>query len=182
MDPITHGIAGALLGKGYFSKRNAPVAIFSATLGAVFPDVDIVAEFFSRDPLAIVKYHRAITHSFVGLPFFAALFAWLTRLVARRRGFEAPSWSMLTLIYAVGISSHILLDGMTSFGTRMWFPISSARVAWDVLFIIDFTFTAIILLPQVTAWIYSGGDAQKPGDAPRECGSCLLWARSWCGS
>ena len=50
---------------------------------------------------------------------------------------------------------------MTSFGTRMWFPVSSKRVAWDLLFIIDFTFTAIILLPQVIAWIYSGHEAEK---------------------
>jgi len=161
MDPVTHGIAGALLGKGYFSKRNGRVAIFAATLGAVFPDVDIVAEVLSRDPLGIVKYHRAITHSFVGLPFFAALLAWLTRWVARRRGIDAPSWGMLTLIYGVGITSHIILDGMTSFGTRMWYPLSSKRVAWDLLFIIDFTFTAIILLPQVVAWIYSDHDVAQ---------------------
>jgi membrane-bound metal-dependent hydrolase YbcI (DUF457 family) len=155
MDPITHGIAGALLGKGYFAERKGRVAIFAATLGAVFPDVDIVAEIVSRDPLSIVKYHRGITHSFVGLPFFAALLAWLTRWFARRRGMEAPSWATLTLIYGVGIASHILLDGMTSFGTRMWTPISQQRVAWDLLFIIDFSFTAIILLPQIAAWIYS---------------------------
>ena len=155
MDPITHGIAGALLGKGYFAERKGRVAIFAATLGAVFPDVDIVAEIASRDPLSIVKYHRGITHSFVGLPFFAALLAWLTRWIARRRGIETPSWAMLTLIYGIGIASHILLDGMTSFGTRMWTPISQQRVAWDLLFIIDFSFTAIILLPQIAAWIYS---------------------------
>ena len=52
MDPVTHGITGALLGKGYFSKRHGRVAIFAATLGAVFPDVDIIAEVVSRDPLA----------------------------------------------------------------------------------------------------------------------------------
>jgi membrane-bound metal-dependent hydrolase YbcI (DUF457 family) len=161
MDPITHGIAGALLGKGYFAERKGPVAIFAATLGAVFPDVDIVAEIASRDPLSIVKYHRGITHSFVGLPFFAALLAWLTRWLARRRGIETPSWATLTLIYGIGIGSHILLDGMTSFGTRMWTPISQQRVAWDLLFIIDFSFTAIILLPQVAAWIY--GDRAKSG-------------------
>jgi inner membrane protein len=96
MDPITHGIAGALLGKGYFAERKGPVAIFAATLGAVFPDIDIIAEIGSRDPLAIIKYHRGITHSFVGLPFFAALLAWLTHWVARRRGIEAPSWVKLT--------------------------------------------------------------------------------------
>ena len=80
MDTITHGIVGALIGKGFFSERNGRVATFAATVGAMFPDVDVVQEIFSTDPLAIVKYHRAITHSFVALPFFAALLAWLTRV------------------------------------------------------------------------------------------------------
>jgi membrane-bound metal-dependent hydrolase YbcI (DUF457 family) len=171
MDTLTHGIAGALLGKGYFSERYGRVATFAATLGAIFPDADVVAQIFSRDPLAIVRYHRALTHSFVGLPFFAVLFAILTRSLVpvlkrksdRFRDLESPPLGILTLIYAIGIASHILLDGMTSFGTRMWFPISSKRVAWDLLFIIDFTFTALVLLPQVIAWIYPdhGNDFTK---------------------
>jgi len=151
MDPITHGIAGALLGKAFFSKRQERVAIFAATLGAVFPDVDISCEVFSRDPLSIVKYHRAITHSFVAMPVFAVLLALLTRALlpwVRRRwprfaDWEAPPLWLLSVIYAVGIVSHILLDGMTSFGTRMWYPISTRRVAWDLLFIVDFSFTTI---------------------------------------
>jgi membrane-bound metal-dependent hydrolase YbcI (DUF457 family) len=154
MDPVTHAITGALLGKAYFSKRQARVSIFAATLGAVFPDIDIVAEAVSRNPLAIIKYHRGITHSFFGLPFFAMGLAWLTRWVARRCQLESPSWAMLTLIYGVGIASHIVLDGMTSFGTRMWTPFSQRRVAWDLLFIIDLTLTSIALLPQIMAWIY----------------------------
>jgi membrane-bound metal-dependent hydrolase YbcI (DUF457 family) len=154
MDPITHGITGALLGKAYFSKREAGVSIFAATLGAVFPDIDVIADAISRDPLAIVKYHRGITHSFFGMPFFAAGLAWLTRLVLRRWKITSPSWAMLTTIYALGIASHIVLDGMTSFGTRLWAPFSQRRVAWDLLFIIDLTLTSIGLLPQLTAWIY----------------------------
>ena len=159
MDPITHGITGALLGKGIFSEREGRMATFAATLGAIFPDVDIVAEAISRDPLAIVKYHRGITHSFVALPFFAVLLAWLTRYFTRRRGIPCPSWPMLTLIYGVGIASHILLDGTTSFGTRMWTPISQKRVAWDLMFIIDFVLSSCVLLPQVLAWVYHGSDA-----------------------
>jgi membrane-bound metal-dependent hydrolase YbcI (DUF457 family) len=167
MDTITHGIAGALLGKGFFSRRAAKVAVFSATVGAMFPDLDVVAEIFSRDPLAIVKYHRAITHSFIALPFFAAILAWLTlagagllrKRYVRFRDLEAPSWGVLAIIYGIAIASHILLDGLTSFGTRMWFPISPQRVAWDWVFIIDFCFTSLVLLPQITAWIYT--DRQK---------------------
>jgi membrane-bound metal-dependent hydrolase YbcI (DUF457 family) len=191
MDTITHGIAGALIGKGYFSERYGRVATLAATLGAVFPDSDVVVDIFSRDPLAIVKYHRAITHSFVALPFFAVLFAFLTRSlvpVLKRKSahfsdLESPPVWMLTLIYGIGIASHILLDGMTSFGTRMWFPLSSKRVAWDLLFIIDFTFTALVLLPQIVAWIYPdrGGDvAASRSRAIRmwivfTCSAFLVW-------
>jgi len=163
MDTVTHGIAGALLGKAFFSRRNERVAIFAATLGAVFPDSDVVAQISSRDPLAIVKYHRDITHSFVTLPLFAVLLAWLTRAglallkkkFPRLREIESPPFWLLTLIYGIGIASHIVLDGMTSFGTRIWSPLSQERAAWDLLFIVDFTFTSIVLVPQIVAWIYS---------------------------
>ncbi|MGA7621994.1 MAG: metal-dependent hydrolase [Candidatus Acidiferrales bacterium] len=163
MDTITHGIVGGLIAKGYFSKRGGRVATFAAVAGAMFPDADVVEEIFSRDPLAIVRYHRGITHSFVALPIFAAIFAWLTpigvRLLKKRfeslRDIESPSRGMLFIIYAIAIASHIILDSMTSFGTRIWDPISQERVAWDMLFIIDFSFTAIALLPQVAAWIYA---------------------------
>jgi hypothetical protein len=63
------------------------------------------------------------------------------------------------LIYGVGIASHILLDGTTSFGTRMWTPISQQRVAWDLMFIIDFVLSSCLLIPQVLAWVYHGADA-----------------------
>jgi len=154
MDTVTHGIVGALLGKGFFSDRHGRSAIVAATVGAMFPDVDVVAEVISRDPLSIIKYHRSITHSFIAMPFFAAGLAWLTRWIARRRGIEVPSQGVLTLIYIVAIASHIVLDGFTSFGTRMWLPISQERVAWDLLFIIDFAFSSLVLLPQVVAWVY----------------------------
>src|SRR5271169_162239 len=99
MDTVTHGIVGALIGKGYFAERQGRIAIFAATLGAVFPDVDVVEEILSSDPLSIVKYHRGITHSFVAMPFFALLLAWLTRWIARRRGIESRSWGILTVVY-----------------------------------------------------------------------------------
>ena len=163
MDTITHGIVGALIGKGFFSERNGRVATFAATAGAMFPDVDVVQEIFSSDPLAIVRYHRAITHSFVALPFFAALLAWLTRAgfaFAKKRwglrDWDPPSWGILFIIYAIAIASHIFLD-VDDFlrHAHLVSAIAANASAWDLLFIIDFSFTAIVLLPQIAAWIYS---------------------------
>jgi len=182
MDPVTHGIAGALVSKGYFSDRYGKAATFALVLGAVFPDVDIVAN-LTGDPLAIIKYHRAITHSFVALPVFAFLLALLTRALLpavrrkyqRWRDVESPPLGILTLFYGIGIASHIILDGMTSFGTRMWYPLSSRRVAWDLLFIIDLSFTAIILLPQILAWIYPAGP-ESSRDIPKSRSRALrMW-------
>jgi membrane-bound metal-dependent hydrolase YbcI (DUF457 family) len=164
MDTITHAFAGALLGKGLFTTRRsesptehssqAGVAIFAVTLGSAFPDVDIIFDRFIHDNLAMLKYHRYITHSLILLPVWALLLTPLIRWGARKFGYSPPSFLWTALATAVGIASHLLLDLVTSFGTMIWSPISRARPAWDILFIVDFTFATILLVPQFAAWVH----------------------------
>jgi len=95
MDPITHGIAGALIAKAFFagpapaqrtsvaaeSQNSAPraartsypprVAALIITLGAIFPDVDIFFGPFSSSRVATLEYHRWVTHSLLCMPIFA---------------------------------------------------------------------------------------------------------------
>src|SRR5271155_2392384 len=93
MDTITHGIVGALAGKALFAGRDTPAwvpggsisaarssatardAIVACTIGSVFPDIDIFAGRLARNPLAIMEWHRNITHSLVLLPVWALLLA-----------------------------------------------------------------------------------------------------------
>lgn len=163
MDTITHGIAGVLLSKAVFrghdllpptsiSKRR--LVTWVLMLGAVFPDSDVLREFFSNNPLLIITWHRSLTHSLLCMPIWALLLAALTRAVARWRKWEAPSFATLFLLWAAGILSHILLDLVTTFGTMIWSPLNWARPAWDILFIVDFTFTALLLIPQLLAWTF----------------------------
>lgn len=163
MDTITHGIAGALIGKAFFSgdelfnarpATKERTATFAATLGAVLPDADVIRDFFSRDELSVLTWHRGITHSLLALPFLTLGLAALTHWLARRRGWNASSLATLSVIYAVAIASHIVLDLITSFGTMVWTPFARTRPAWDLVFILDFTFTALVLLPQMAAWVY----------------------------
>jgi membrane-bound metal-dependent hydrolase YbcI (DUF457 family) len=155
MDTVTHGIAGALLGRALLEPQEGRAATLAATLGALFPDIDIVFERFTGDPMALLKYHRGITHSFVALPVFAVLVAVASGAWARWRGWPVRRWGILWLAAAIGIASHIVLDGMTSFGTRMWDPVSFERVAWDWLFIVDPLLTALLVVPLVLTWVYS---------------------------
>ena len=89
------------------------------------------------------------------LPIFALALAALTQWFARWRKWDTPSFAALAGIYAVGIASHILLDLVTSFGTMIWSPLKWSRPAWDLIFIIDFTLSAIFMVPQILAWIYT---------------------------
>ncbi len=124
-------------------------------LGAIFPDSDVIRDFLSSDKLLIVTWHRSLTHSLVLLPLWTLLLAGITRAFANWRKWEAPSFAALGAIYAVGILSHILLDLVTTFGTMIWSPLDWSRPAWDLVFIVDFTLTAILLVPQLLAWVYS---------------------------
>src|SRR5258708_9944795 len=168
MDTITHGIAGALIGKAVFRGEDmfashpinrGRIITWSLMVGAIFPDSDVLRDFFSSDKLLIVTWHRSLTHSLVLLPLWALLLAGITRAFASRRKWEAPSFPTLAGIYAAGILSHILLDLVTSFGTMIWSPLEWSRPAWDLIFIIDFSFSAILLVPQILAWVYAREEA-----------------------
>src|SRR5947209_13467901 len=181
MDTITHGIAGALIGKAVFRGEDmfasqpmnrGRIITWSLMLGAIFPDSDVLRDIFSHDRLLVITWHRSITHSLVLLPLWALLLAGITRAFANSRKWEAPSFLALTGIYAVGVLSHILLDLVTSFGTMIWSPLQWSRPAWDMIFIVDFTLTAIFLIPQFAAWVY----ARKEGSQRRALGCWLVFA------
>src|ERR1700732_2250191 len=180
MDTITHGIAGALIGKAVFHgddlfafrpMNRGRIVTWSLMLGAIFPDSDVFREMFSRNDLLILTWHRSITHSLVCLPAFALLLAALTRRLAAWRKWETPSDDALAGYDAAGIFSHILLDLVTSFGTMIWSPLKWSRPAWDLIFIIDFTLTALFLVPQRLAWVY----ATREGWERRALGSWLVF-------
>jgi membrane-bound metal-dependent hydrolase YbcI (DUF457 family) len=183
MDPLTHGIVGALIGKAFFARDPAPdapswrepprtagrVAIVAATLGAIFPDIDIFAGPLVHNRLALMTWHRNITHSFVMLPVWALLLALVTVFLVRRLRWPAPGFGLLFLIYAAGLCSHIFLDLITSFGTMVWSPVSFTRPAWDWVFAVDLSLTAAALVPQLAAWAF-----RRPEHAVRR--AFLTWA------
>lgn len=177
MDTITHGIAGALLSKAVFGGRDLfpPTAMgkrrivtWALMFGAIFPDSDVFRDMISHNPLLMITWHRSITHSLLCLPIWSVILAAITVGIARWRKWEAPSFVMLIGLYAVGILSHIFLDLVTTFGTMIWSPLEWSRPAWDLLFIVDFTFTAILLIPQLLAWTF-----EDPVHARRR--AVILW-------
>ena len=170
MDTLTHGLAGALLGRAGSRDGRAAALVSVAAIGAMFPDLD--AFFLPRHWFSIggtmdyLRYHRGVTHSFVTAPFFALAIALLARLAARR----TPLPSLWAAAF-VGIVSHIAFDWITSYGTMFFSPLSWRRFALDWVFILDPYFTGIPVVTLVLALIFKAR-AQRIGMA----GSILLLA------
>jgi membrane-bound metal-dependent hydrolase YbcI (DUF457 family) len=149
MDTISTGLGGALLGRALPRAKAGPVATLVVTTAAVVPDADVLFDFFAKDPLATLTVHRGFTHSLLGVAVLAPLLA-----LGFWRFSRDKNYPRLLGLAALGLLWHLITDLCTSWGTMVYSPFSRQRVVWDLLFIIDFTFTAILLFPHLLARIY----------------------------
>ena len=165
MDPLTHGLSGALAARAFLpqfsSEGKRRVARWAVLLGSVFPDIDVIAKPFDPDDFATIRVHRTLTHSLVCLPVWALLLVLLTAWFCRRRSIPAPGRAVLWLLYGFGLALHILFDCITSFGTLVWSPVSWNRISWDWTFIVDLALTGVLLYFLLLGWLASSADRRQ---------------------
>ena len=71
MDPVTHFLTGACLGRSGFNRKSA-LATVTMVLAAEAADIDVI--WGIKGPIAGLQHHRGITHSFAGVPFIAVAY------------------------------------------------------------------------------------------------------------
>jgi inner membrane protein len=69
MEPITHFLTGACIGRAGLNRKTA-YATLAAVLAAEAADLDVLWSF--AGPVEELKHHRGITHTFLATPFVAA--------------------------------------------------------------------------------------------------------------
>ncbi len=150
MDPLSQGVAGATLSQVLVKDRKRLViAGVLGFLSGMAADLDVLIR-SQQDPLLTLEFHRQFTHALIFIPigglicaaFFHSLF---TRRILPFR---------LTYLYCtLGYATHGLLDACTTYGTQLFWPFSTTRVAWNVISIIDPLFTLPILTLIVLATV-----------------------------
>jgi len=138
MDPITQGVVGAALAQTNGETKTLAKAAVIGALAGMAPDLDVLIR-SSHDPLLVLEFHRQFTHSLLFIPFGALLCASVFYLLLAKRwqlGFKSIYlWSLL------GFATHGLLDGCTSYGTLLLWPVTDHRFSWDIISVIDPVFT-----------------------------------------
>jgi len=172
MEPITHLMTGACLARAGFNRK-AAYATLAMTLAAEMPDLDSL---WSIDgPVAAFQHHRGWTHTFLGLPFEAAIIVgamwlfhrWRTRRPNPGKPPYAPiRWGLLYGFALIALLSHLLLDWTNNYGLRPFFPFNPRWYAGSFVFIFEPVLFLILLValvaPSLFGLIGSEVGARRP--------------------
>jgi inner membrane protein len=152
LDPLTHFLTGACMGRSGFNRKSA-LTTLTMVLAAEAADVDML--WALKSPVAALQHHRGITHSFVGVPFVAAsvlAFVYVIHRIRRRRadaikarGKPPVRWGYLYLFALIAALSHPLLDYTTAYGIRLFEPFNYRWYTWDIVYIVDPVIWAVLI-------------------------------------
>ena len=183
MDPLTHFLTGACLGRSGFNRKSA-LTTLTMVLAAEAADVDIL--WGLKSGTADLQHHRGITHSFVGAPFVAAAVLGVVHVIHlvsqrwRRTGKERSRppvrWGFLYLFALIAALSHLPLDYSTAYGIRLFEPFNYRWYTWDIVYIIDPVIWVVLIaglaLPALFGLINEEIGARSKG--PRGRGGAIV--------
>ncbi|HET7103351.1 MAG TPA: metal-dependent hydrolase [Terracidiphilus sp.] len=182
MEPITHFLTGACIGRAGLNRKTA-YATLAAVLAAEAADLDVL--WGLAGPVEGLKHHRGITHTLVGAPLVAAAVVgavWLLhRRVQRRRALRqhepnaksgtepgAPGppqpqqlrWGWVWASALIAAYSHILLDWTNNYGVRPFFPFNAKWYAGSICFIAEPVLWALLVAALVFPWLFGLTDRE----------------------
>lgn len=164
MDPLTHFLTGACIGRAGFNRKTA-YATAAAVLAAEAADLDVLWGF--AGPVEELKHHRGITHTFVAVPVVAAVavgavvgVAWLWRRWRRKAQSRPVHWGWLYGTAVIAALSHLLLDWTNNYGVRPFFPFNSHWYAGSFMFILEPELLGILLLALGMPWLLGLADRE----------------------
>ncbi len=194
MEPITHLLTGACIGRSGLNRRTA-YATLAAVLAAEAPDIDVV--WAVRGPVESFAHHRGITHTFVAAPVIALAVTgcvWLIhRYIPQRKSMAIDAqpihWLWIFFSALISVLSHLLLDWTNNYGLRPFFPFNAHWYSGDLVFIAEPVLWALLLAAVVLPALLGLADREIGARRMRFrgrglaiaalTGMVLLWCWRW---
>ncbi len=142
VDTITHTLFGLTLygavDKQNYSKEQKRALLFTTLVGSQIPDSDVISRLWDTGG-QYQMWHRGITHSIFMVPVWAFVLALLCYLFWRVKDRRIFFMGLLAVFI------HNTSDLFNAWGTGYLEPISTIRITFGTIPIVDFVIWAIIL-------------------------------------
>lgn len=150
MDSVSQFVLGAAVGEAVLGKKIKNHALLWGGIGGTIPDLDVIFGPLMSEVDALA-FHRGISHSISFAVLGALLFGWLLfRLYSKpqsngdaRSGISLRSWQWM---FFLAFFTHSLLDCFTMYGTQLFAPFTSYRVAFSTVSVADPLYTVPFLI------------------------------------
>ena len=123
-----------------------PYAAVTAVIAANLPDIEVLSGLTGT--AAYLDNHRGITHTFIGVPLLAFIFA------AAMYYFSGNFWKTFAVSFAA-MCTHPALDYLNTYGVRPFLPFDRTWYYGDLLFIFDPYIDSILLLSLVAGAFFN---------------------------
>jgi inner membrane protein len=150
MDPLTHTLVGAALGRAGLN-RWCPRAAALLMVAANAPDIDVVTA--AGGSLAYLDYHRQITHSLTLVPVLAVLSVGVVSAYHPSGVNLRRNWLRMMMVALAGVLVHLLLDWTNVYGVRLLLPFSGSWKRLDITHVVDLWVWVILLLAFVAPFL-----------------------------
>jgi inner membrane protein len=187
MEPVTHFLTGACIGRAGLNRKTA-YATLTAVLAAEAADLDVLWSYAGQ--VEMLKHHRGITHTLIAVPVVAAVVVgvvWLLHRWREGRGIppfrqkkgermghgafvdsDAPvsvisqpvHWGWLYLTALIAALSHLLLDWTNNYGLRPFFPFNPHWYEGSFVFIAEPVLWVLFSAALIVPWLLGLTDAE----------------------
>jgi inner membrane protein len=158
LEPVTHFLFGAVMGRAGLNRKTA-LATATLTLAAEAADLDVLSRLGGS--AFGLNHHRGFTHSFLGVPLVATVVVGFVYLIWRIRGSKTnnpvlpPRWGLLFAYACLAGLSHILLDFTNNYGVRPFWPFSERWISWDIVFIVEPVLLVVLTFGLIVPALFS---------------------------
>ena len=175
MDNLTHSLVGLALGQliqrslrpeddASTQRLRGRLLLVAGAAASNFPDLDLVLTPLLPAPLGYLLHHRGHTHTLLyALPQALLLFGLLMLLwPAARKLLRASNSARFGLVMSIllGLSLHLLMDALNSYGIHPFHPFDSRWFYGDRVFIAEPAFWVLFGVPLALqigrAWLRIG--------------------------
>ncbi|SDD62318.1 inner membrane protein [Paenibacillus sp. UNCCL117] len=148
MDTLTHTFFGlALYGavnKKNMTREEKQALLFTAVVGSQIPDSDVISSWWDTAG-RYQMWHRGLTHSLFLVPVWSALIALIARWI-----WGAKGWLFFGL-GTLAVFIHDTSDLFNAWGTGYLEPVSTVRITFGTIPIVDLVMWAIML----AGWLWA---------------------------
>ena len=157
MDSLTHIVLGAAIGEAYLGKKIGRKAMLWGAVADTIPDLDVFASPCVSNAQQLLV-HRGLTHSILFVIVISFILGILFKRWYRYADVSKREW---TILFLLGMFTHITIDSFTSYGTGWFEPFSSYRVSFNSIFVADLFYTVPFLICVLIALIAKNKSSRR---------------------